>query len=53
MRTIRLESHGISRANDDARGGDWPVWAGVLYGTRVRMTFGVAFHLLNPPCNVG
>jgi len=28
----------LSRAKDDARGGDWAMWAAVLYGCRVRMT---------------
>jgi len=45
MRTLRVGTHGVRRAKDDARGGDWPVWAGVLYGCRVRMTFRGALWL--------
>ena len=45
MRTLRVGPHGISRAKDDARGGDWPVWAGVLYGCRFRRTFRGALWL--------
>jgi hypothetical protein len=35
---VRVCAPQASRAEDDARGGVWPVWAEVLYGCRVRAT---------------